>query len=708
MNTGAFGEGFPYSNFHDLNMDWIIKIAKDFLDQYTHIQEIIENGEASLQNLTEDGIAQLQDKADALEALLQQWYNTHSEDIAGQLADALADILSSKNSAISAIDGELATVLASFNSQADQKAQQTIASIPGDYTELSNKVAIVNKGIQLNYTEQETGLNKALNAVRLFMPFQYGRYTAVGGFNDNVHDYIRSSYPYPAGTFRIRGYLFNNLAVQYFTDSAGTSIEDSYSQGMRIISPTAPWYITFSGSSDFTDNDIKNIENLFIVEQLNTYNERIITDYQTGRYISGGYNDSVSNYARNSIPFPAGTYKINQYSITSRPYQYSTDSSGISLTNGWSAGAYIITATTIWYLNFNKDGTFSQSDLEDIKENLVIERIPDITIEKQVSDTDTELNLQKFPSIYTSYNSTLSSTQKMVVESNSIMKNQRIEFSAKIYEMGTIAVGHGETRDGIYLVVDDTNIQFANNGTGFRTIAHGLSIADYITVIMEADKALNIKATIITRSGIFTTSVQVQTAWANNIFAQCVSGTFNNCRLTWECDDYNKPLWMFGDSYFSLYNDSRWTNIVVNNLGYDNILMNAHPGENSEVAYAELQTALTHSTPRYLFWCIGMNDPDTDSAPNASWLSTIQNIMNICTEKGITLYLATIPIVEDTTYNNEHKNAYIQNSGYPYVDFANAVYGISNWSSDGIHPNADGAKILAMKALAELPIIMMK
>ena len=92
MNGGIFGEGFPYSNFHDLNMDWIIKIAKDFLDQYTHIQEVIANGEESLQNLTTSGLEQLQEKADALEALLQQWYDTHSEDIANQLADALADL----------------------------------------------------------------------------------------------------------------------------------------------------------------------------------------------------------------------------------------------------------------------------------------------------------------------------------------------------------------------------------------------------------------------------------------------------------------------------------------------------------------------------------------------------------------------------------------------------------------------------------------
>lgn len=41
MNGGAFGENFPYSNFHDLNMDWIIKVVKDFLDHYTTMDEEI-------------------------------------------------------------------------------------------------------------------------------------------------------------------------------------------------------------------------------------------------------------------------------------------------------------------------------------------------------------------------------------------------------------------------------------------------------------------------------------------------------------------------------------------------------------------------------------------------------------------------------------------------------------------------------------------
>lgn len=129
MNTGAFGENFPYSNFHDLNMDWIIKIAKDFLDQYTNIQNTID-----------EGLEGLDSKAQELEALLQQWYDTHSEDIANQLADALNDLNNWYATHEGYLDQYVADSIASFNQQAEQKAQQTIASIPSDYTQLSDDV----------------------------------------------------------------------------------------------------------------------------------------------------------------------------------------------------------------------------------------------------------------------------------------------------------------------------------------------------------------------------------------------------------------------------------------------------------------------------------------------------------------------------------------------------------------------------------------
>lgn len=130
MNTGAFGENFPYSNFHDLNMDWIIKIAKDFLDQYTNIQNTIT-----------EGLEELDSKAQELEDLLQQWYDTHSADIAGQLAEALNDLNTWYTTHQGYLEQYVSDSISAFNTAADLKAAQTIASIPADYTELSNEVS---------------------------------------------------------------------------------------------------------------------------------------------------------------------------------------------------------------------------------------------------------------------------------------------------------------------------------------------------------------------------------------------------------------------------------------------------------------------------------------------------------------------------------------------------------------------------------------
>lgn len=43
MNMGAFGENFPYANFHDLNLDWIISVIKDFNEKYPQVMQDIVN-----------------------------------------------------------------------------------------------------------------------------------------------------------------------------------------------------------------------------------------------------------------------------------------------------------------------------------------------------------------------------------------------------------------------------------------------------------------------------------------------------------------------------------------------------------------------------------------------------------------------------------------------------------------------------------------
>lgn len=150
-------EQFPYTDMHQLNLDWIIKIAKDFLDQYTSIQQIIADGEQSLHDATQDGLNDLQEKANTLQGLLDAWYTEHSADIANQLADALQDLNDWYTEHSGFLDQYVSDSIAAFNTAAETKAAETIASIPADYStfykafeNLQNSLLNVKYGIPAN------------------------------------------------------------------------------------------------------------------------------------------------------------------------------------------------------------------------------------------------------------------------------------------------------------------------------------------------------------------------------------------------------------------------------------------------------------------------------------------------------------------------------------------------------------------------------
>ena len=186
MSIGAFGENFPYSNFHNMNMDWIVKIAKDFLDQYTSIQETISNGLESLDETISTGLEDLAEKETELENLLQAWYDTHSEDIADQLADALSDLNSWYNTHSAYLDQTLADNLASFNTQANAKALETIASIPADYTDLSN---VTKSGVNGHQKGLMIAFGSNVNASII----EQGGFTPTGLNDEGSADRIRTS-----------------------------------------------------------------------------------------------------------------------------------------------------------------------------------------------------------------------------------------------------------------------------------------------------------------------------------------------------------------------------------------------------------------------------------------------------------------------------------------------------------------------------------
>lgn len=211
--NGPFGNMFPYSNFHSLNLDWIIQVAKDFLDKYSEIQQTIDSG-----------IEELDAKAAELQGLLDAWYTDHSDDIANQLADALEDISEA-----------LETATTDFNTRAETKALETIATIPDDYTALSNHVLAIDADL----TNVKRGL--VTDQFSVYATWTKG-YLKADGTIQVADDYYTSSLIYvPAGYICVfNSYASGSTFFYQIFDSLGQFDET----GLAGISSLVPIHTT--------------------------------------------------------------------------------------------------------------------------------------------------------------------------------------------------------------------------------------------------------------------------------------------------------------------------------------------------------------------------------------------------------------------------------------------------------------------------------
>lgn len=304
------------------------------------------------------------------------------------------------------------------------------------------------------------------------------------------------------------------------------------------------------------------------------------------------------------------------------------------------------------------------------------------------------------------------SADGMKVCHNSI-KSPRIFAYAKFSAFEGIIIGHGESGTYTqYFKIDNTNITFYTNGSEGSSIAHGLTISTYIGVEIDVNYDCSYTITIHTLGGSWTRTMAYPNVWQGHkgeTFMKAISGTTTTYAVLSYVGMYQFTKWIFGDSYLSNYSDARWPYyLTVNNAEYT--MINAFAGENSKEAYIDWIDALNNGTPKYAIWCLGMNDPDS-GAINSDWLTIVQMFIADCQQRGITPILATIPNVP--TIDHTYKNAWVKASGHRYIDFAEAVGAESSgstWytgcletSTPRVHPTADGARLLYMRAITDFP-----
>lgn len=307
----------------------------------------------------------------------------------------------------------------------------------------------------------------------------------------------------------------------------------------------------------------------------------------------------------------------------------------------------------------------------------------------------------------------MASGEQWSFEENNISVGKTLDFSANITTFSAVEMGHGISEaEGNYIRIDGTDIKMYLAGSLRQTVAHGLSIANtlQVKIVVKTENAYKAYITVCSNGNEFETEVSPWYGDSGILFVKSVGSTFSHAAFGWTCNNYTCPVWIYGDSYLGYATNNRWAYYLVRD-GYEQLL-DGYGGRRTRYAYESLKLAITHGTPKYIFWPMGMNDPD-NGAVNDTWLEYTEKMLDLCKKQGIIPILATIPNVSASNHDNTYKNAWVKASGYRYVDMAAAVNAESagaTWysgmlSEDGTHPNPTGAATLYYQVLADFPEI---
>lgn len=281
------------------------------------------------------------------------------------------------------------------------------------------------------------------------------------------------------------------------------------------------------------------------------------------------------------------------------------------------------------------------------------------------------------------------------------------------FEQLDLGVGR-DTFNGTFLRVDGTNIYFCRYYQGNvhygETQAHGLTITDFLDVSVYMDDG-EMTARIATFGGVFKHTFARQ----NNM--ECYGKPFVTANANTALTDFafraagvrfRLPIWVVGDSYCSWYSE-RWVKQLSTSFDVADFLLDGLAGGGSGTMFAELQKMLNYGTPKFLVWCLGMNDTFND------WNGIFNMLKTLCEENGITLVLQTIPFPENNPTGAAQKaliNAEIKASGFRYFDGYAAVSSDDNgtwyegYCADGVHTTTEGAKAMAARFLVDFPEIL--
>ena len=314
-------------------------------------------------------------------------------------------------------------------------------------------------------------------------------------------------------------------------------------------------------------------------------------------------------------------------------------------------------------------------------------------------------------------NEEITDGKRVELEYNNIRKNYSICGYINFTKFEKVRFGKDTSEQGFIIEVDNTNVKLtrSRNGTDDTLYPHGLTISTFLGFDIRNVGGYS-QLFLYSDSGRYKLEKEIMNPGYDSAFFESVGTTGTLLSFSQVNIDYNKDIWLIQDSYGGWVNWGWAYNLYK--IGYDTFLLDSHGGAGSLSQLTVLKTHLKYATPKYLVWAMGMNDKDTGDIYNANWKLALDEVIQICNEKGIELILCTIPNAVKEGYINTYKNRYVrtlvEEQGYKLIDFADAVqlsFESTEWktgllSDDELHPNENGGQVLSIRAATDFPQLL--
>lgn len=333
----------------------------------------------------------------------------------------------------------------------------------------------------------------------------------------------------------------------------------------------------------------------------------------------------------------------------------------------------------------------------------------------------------------TAFSEKLTEGESLSLGMNRIKDGKYYEFSARLdgelSDTATVFICHGHMVSyGRWLEISEKYIKicnftsWANPQLSERVYEHGIKIKNFIKVSIAFDTENDLKKIEILTDGAEYSMGGGHFNCCDGEICAFVKGTqLYDASLGFFANGYSHDIWIVGASYLSLGDPARWPYYWYADGGAGPLLI-GRGGMGAQHGISDLEDALKYGTPKILVWdSVSGNNPDKTEEANSVFLENTLEMLKICKEKGIKVYIQTMPNCPKQTnfYKNEvilNRKGELGNYDYEIIDLARALDARDGknppWFdgmlySDLVHPTRLGGRASYLGIVCEAPELML-